>query len=127
MLTELASANAKIALDHSGDSDWTSVYVTWKGLAIKAGADSLQNVVRGLMSALHPEDLPVAGRLLGMDVAAALTLSEEHCTLYSCVVPNGVMLIWQGSSGEVIGTIEVSEPDSVRWEQSLALLNKGGC
>lgn len=119
MLIQLAAGGARIILEGHGDTAWTQVYVSWPDRVHKAGADSLEVVVAGLLAALHPEDLPNSGRLLDNEVGAALTLSEKNTTLYASHWLGGIRMIWQSSLAQVVGTIEIDASERELWERRL--------
>lgn len=121
MLVQLTAEPVRLLLNRASATDWTRLTISWPGLAWIAGAESWPRLVAALVRALHPDDLEVAGEIQGAEVSAAITLAEEHGSLYVATTESGLTWFWQDSEGRLVGEIEISSGTAHQWAETLRL------
>jgi hypothetical protein len=119
MVTMLSSGAAGLALSADA-SGWCEVELRLPDRRYSIGADSERVVVGRLLQGLAPTlSGPGAGAIGGMEVKWVLSLAERHTTIYAADYEGNRLLFLQDADANLIGRIELTDPDRRRWVDTL--------
>lgn len=101
--------------------DWCQVVAKIDATERVLGSDVKQIIVQRLRNGLLPTNEP--GRVLdfgGVSATWVLSLSEEHCSLYTgCIGADRAFFI-QDANGALVGTLRLSPKDEQAWLSELS-------
>lgn len=98
---------------------WCQCWLLLGSQRISLGAESFSYIASHLLSALEMTDEQYTSEWHGYQVKWALSLADNHSTLYVAGEGSQLILLWQAATTELIARFRLSTDDCSLWRTEI--------